>query len=64
MRGNRYVTRRLPTTGDRRLRIVLDDNETGIAADLLWIPRTASFAEDHQRSKRTPARSSSLQICA
>jgi len=39
------------------LRVTLDDNETGIAADLTWIPRTASFAEDHQRSKRTPDRS-------
>ena len=38
------------------LRVTLDDNETGIAADLLWIPRTASFAEGHQRSKRTPDR--------
>jgi len=36
------------------LRVTLDDNETGIAADLLWIPRTASFAEEFQRSKRTP----------
>jgi hypothetical protein len=40
------------------LRVTLDDNETGIAADLLWIPRTASFAEEFQRSKRTPNRSS------
>ncbi|HPG25772.1 MAG: hypothetical protein H6748_17205 [Spirochaetaceae bacterium] len=36
------------------LRIRLDENETGISADLLWIPRTASFAEEFQRSKRTP----------
>jgi hypothetical protein len=36
------------------LRVTLDDNETGISADLLWIPRTASFAEEFQRSKRTP----------
>ena len=39
------------------LRVTLDDNETGIAADLLWIPRTASFAEGFQRSARTPDRS-------
>jgi len=31
-----------------RLRVVLDDNETGIGADLTWTPRTASFAEDFQ----------------
>jgi len=36
------------------LRVTLDDNETGVSADLLWIPRTASFAEEFQRSKRTP----------
>jgi hypothetical protein len=36
------------------LRVTLDDNETGISADLLWIPRTASFAEEFQRSKRSP----------
>lgn len=40
------------------LRVTLDDNETGISADLLWIPRTASFAEEFQRSKRTPATAS------
>ncbi len=32
----------------KRLRVVLDDNDTGIGADLEWTPRTASFAEDHQ----------------
>jgi hypothetical protein len=32
----------------KSLRIVIDDNETGISADLTWIPRTTSFAEDHQ----------------
>ena len=31
------------------LRVTLDDNESGVSADLLWIPRTASFAEEHQR---------------
>ncbi len=36
------------------LRVTLDDNETGISADLLWIPRTASFAEGFQRSTRSP----------
>ena len=36
------------------LRVTLEENETGISADLLWIPRTASFAEEFQRSKRTP----------
>ena len=30
------------------LRVVLEDNETGIGADLHWIPRTAHFPEDHQ----------------
>jgi len=39
----------------KSLRVTLEENETGISADLLWIPRTASFAEEFQRSKRTPA---------
>ena len=30
------------------IRVVLEDNETGIGADLEWIPRSAHFAEDHQ----------------
>ena len=30
------------------LRVVVEDNETGIGADLHWIPRTAHFPEDHQ----------------
>lgn len=38
----------------KSLRVTLDDNETGISASLLWIPRTASFAEGHQRSVRNP----------
>ena len=32
----------------KTLRVVLDENETGISANLVWIPRTAHFAEDHQ----------------
>ena len=32
----------------KRLRVVLEDNETGIGAELTWTPRTASFAEDYQ----------------
>jgi hypothetical protein len=39
----------------KSLRIRLAENETGLSADLLWIPRTASFAEGHQRSPRRPA---------
>lgn len=31
----------------RRLRISVDDNETGIAADLTWRARTGSLLEDH-----------------
>ena len=38
----------------KSLRVTLDDNDTGISADLLWIPRTASFAEEHQRTQRNP----------
>jgi hypothetical protein len=30
------------------LRVVVEDNDTGIGADLHWIPRTAHFPEDHQ----------------
>ena len=33
----------------KSLRIVLDDNATGISGELLWIPRTANFVEGHQR---------------
>jgi hypothetical protein len=36
----------------KALRVVLDENETGISADLLWIPRTSSFAEGHQYLRR------------
>ena len=43
------------------LRVVLDDNETGISADLLWMPRTASFAEAFQRSRRTPTSRSHME---
>ncbi len=39
----------------KSLRVTLDENETGISAELLWIPRTASFAEEHQRTKRAPS---------
>jgi hypothetical protein len=33
----------------KSLRVTIDENETGISADLLWIPRTANFKEGHQR---------------
>jgi len=36
------------------LRVTLDDNETGISGELLWIPRSASFQEGHQRSSTRP----------
>ena len=39
----------------KSLRVTLDDNETGIACSLEWIPRTASFAEGHQVTPRTYA---------
>ena len=34
------------------LRVVLEPNETGISADLTWIPRTSSFAEGYQYLRR------------
>ena len=37
----------------RRLRVVLEDNDTGIGAELEWTPRTASFAEDYQLLDRS-----------
>lgn len=40
----------------KRLRIVLDDNETGIAGELQWIPRTANIEEGHQLSRRRVGR--------
>ena len=36
----------------KSLRVVLEPNETGISADLLWIPRTSSFAEGYQYMRR------------
>lgn len=36
----------------KSLRVVLEANDTGISADLLWIPRTSSFAEGHQYNRR------------
>jgi len=35
----------------RRLKITLDDNETGIAGELQWIPRTANIEEGHQLAR-------------
>jgi hypothetical protein len=35
-----------------RLRVVVDDNETGISCDLEWIPRTANIEEGRQTQKR------------
>ena len=34
----------------KSLRVTVDDNETGFSGELLWIPRTANFAEAHQHS--------------
>jgi hypothetical protein len=36
----------------KSLRVILDDNETGISCQLEWIPRTASFVEGHQNMPR------------
>ena len=36
----------------KSLRMTIDDNETGIAADLRWIARTANIEEGYQRSAR------------
>jgi len=36
----------------KSLRVIVDDNETGISGELLWIPRTANFAEGHQHLYR------------
>jgi len=36
----------------RRLRVVVDDNETGIACDLQWTPRTANVQEGRQTNRR------------
>ena len=34
----------------KSLRVTVDDNETGFSGELLWIPRTANFAEAHQHA--------------
>jgi hypothetical protein len=36
----------------KRLRVVLDENETGISCDIEWIPRTANVEEGRQTLKR------------
>jgi hypothetical protein len=36
----------------RRLRVIVDDNETGIACDLQWTPRTANVQEGRQTNRR------------
>jgi len=36
----------------KSLRVTLDDNETGIAGELLWIPRTANIEEGRQTMRR------------
>ncbi len=36
----------------RRLRVVIDDNETGIACELQWTPRTANVQEGRQTAHR------------
>jgi hypothetical protein len=40
----------------KRLRIILDDNETGISGELQWIPRTANVEEGHQLARRRVGR--------
>ncbi len=40
----------------KRFKITLDDNETGIAGELQWIPRTANIEEGHQLSRRRVGR--------
>ena len=36
----------------QRLKVTIDDNETGIAGELQWIPRTANVEEGHQWMRR------------
>src|SRR5580765_3473231 len=36
----------------RRLRVTVDENETGIACDLAWTPRTANVQEGRQTTRR------------
>jgi hypothetical protein len=36
----------------RRLRVTIDDNETGIACNLTWTPRTANVQEGRQTARR------------
>jgi len=38
----------------RRLRVTIDDNETGISCDLRYIPRTANVEEGRQTLRRGP----------
>jgi hypothetical protein len=40
----------------KRLKVTLDDNETGISGELQWIPRTANIEEGHQLTRRRVGR--------
>jgi len=40
----------------KRLRITLDDNESGVSGELQWIPRTANIEEGHQYLRRRVGR--------
>jgi len=40
----------------KRLKVTLDDNETGIAGELQWIPRSANIEEGHQLLRRRVGR--------
>jgi hypothetical protein len=40
----------------KRLKLTIDDNETGISGELQWIPRTANIEEGHQLMRRRVAR--------
>jgi len=40
----------------RRLKVTVDDNETGISGELQWIPRTANIEEGHQLARRRVGR--------
>jgi hypothetical protein len=40
----------------KSMRVILDDNETGISGELLWIPRTANIEEGYQLARRRVGR--------
>lgn len=47
----------------KSLRVTIDDNETGISGELLWIPRSANLEEGHQHLRQRIGRMEAVRFC-